>query len=76
MTVSSALVHQSMGFHRRFVRLTGNTARMIQWIYPLRASAEQGDEVQTTREYVSLEIKLLSGIHTILRIVSTPVLEA
>ena len=59
-----------MGLHRCFVRLTRNTASITQWMYPFRAFATQGDEVQPAREFVSVEIRLLSGNHTIVRVVS------
>ena len=72
LTVSSALVDFSMGFHKCFVRLTSNTASLTKWMYPFRRSVNQGDEPQAVREFVSVEIRLLSGEHTFLRIVSTP----
>lgn len=74
LDLSSALVHRSMGCHRCFVRLTSNTASLMQWMYPLRSVAKQGDGLQPAQEFVSVEIKLLSGVYTFLRIVSKPVL--
>ena len=60
-----------MGFHKYGVRFASDTASMMRWMYPFGSSAKQGDQLQPAREFVSVEIRLLSGEHTILRIVST-----
>ena len=57
------------------VPLISSVSSTMRWITPFRPSAKQANDVQAARECISVEVRLLSGEHTILRIVSSSPLE-
>lgn len=58
-----------LGLHTSMLRFKSNTAATLRWIYPFRSASRSTDQLQA-QEYVSVEVKLLSGIDISLRIVS------
>ena len=56
--------------HASLMQFKNNTAATLRWVYPFRSSNRSIDQLHVAQEYVSVEVKMLSGIGVSLRTVS------